>query len=339
MKNQRFGVEIEMTGITRATAAKVIAGHFHTTATHVGGSYDTYTVRGEDGRQWNLVRDQSIDRRNSRGYTDRHEYSVEMVTPICKYDDITTIQEIVRKLRTAGAKVNDSCGIHVHVDASQHDVRTLRNLVNIMASKEDLLYKALDVEVERERYCKKVDMNFLEKLNKKKPKEMRDLEDIWYEGYGYNRHAHYNNSRYRALNLHSVFTKGTVEFRLFNSTLHAGEVKSYIQLCLAINNQALTQKSASRAKTQSENEKYTFRTWLLRLGLIGDEFKTARGHLLKKLEGNIAWKDPAQADAQRERIAERRRLLEETENATQAEEQEAVPEETQEEAPALEMTM
>lgn len=338
MKNQRFGVEIEMTGITRATAAKVIAGHFHTTATHVGGGYDTYTVRGEDGRQWNLVRDQSIDRRNSRGYTDRHEYSVEMVTPICKYDDITTIQEIVRKLRTAGAKVNDSCGIHVHVDASQHDVRTLRNLVNIMASKEDLLYKALDVEVERERYCKKVDMNFLEKLNKKKPKEMRDLEDIWYEGYGYNRHAHYNNSRYRALNLHSVFTKGTVEFRLFNSTLHAGEVKSYIQLCLAINNQALTQKSASRAKTQSANEKYTFRTWLLRLGLIGDEFKTARGHLLKKLEGNIAWKDPAQAEAQRERIAERRRLLEETENATQAEEQETVPEETQE-APALEMTM
>ena len=339
MKNQRFGVEIEMTGITRATAAKVIAGHFHTTATHVGGGYDTYTVRGEDGRQWNLVRDQSIDRRNSRGYTDRHEYSVEMVTPICKYDDITTIQEIVRKLRSAGAKVNDSCGIHVHVDASQHDVRTLRNLVNIMAAKEDLLYKALDVEVERERYCKKVEMNFLEKLNKKKPKEMRDLEDIWYEGYGYNRHAHYNNSRYRALNLHSVFTKGTVEFRLFNSTLHAGEVKSYIQLCLAINNQALTQKSASRTKTQSENEKYTFRTWLLRLGLIGDEFKTARGHLLKKLEGNIAWKDPAQADAQRERIAERRRLLEETENATQAEEQETGPEETQEEAPALEMTM
>ena len=326
MKDQRFGVEIEMTGITRATAAKVIAGHFHTTATHVGGSYDTYTVRSGDGRQWNLVRDQSITRRNSRGYTDRHEYSVEMVTPICKYDDITTIQEIVRKLRSAGANVNDSCGIHVHVDASQHDVRTLRNLVNIMASKEDLLYKALDVEVERERYCKKVDAKFLEELNKKRPKQMQDLEDIWYDGYGYNRHAHYNNSRYRALNLHSVFTKGTVEFRLFNSTLHAGEVKSYIQLCLAINNQALTQKSASRAKTQSANEKYTFRTWLLRLGLIGDEFKTARGHLLKKLEGNIAWKDPAQAEAQRERIAERRRLMEEAEYAQPAEEDTAVEE-------------
>jgi len=66
------------------------------------------------------------------------------------------------------------------------------------------------------------------------------------------------------------------------------------------------QKSASRIKTQSSNEKYTFRVWLLRLGLIGDEFKTARHHLLKNLDGNIAWKDPAQAEAQKQRLAEKR---------------------------------
>ena len=37
--------------------------------------------------------------------------------------------------------------------------------------------------------------------------------------------------------------------------------------------------------------------------MIGDEFKTARQHLLKHLEGNIAWKDPAQAQRQKERLA------------------------------------
>lgn len=68
----------------------------------------------------------------------------------------------------------------------------------------------------------------------------------------------------------------------------------------------MIQKSARHAKTVSDNEKYTFRTWLLRLGLIGDEFKTARHHLLKNLEGNIAWKDPAQADKQKERLVQRR---------------------------------
>ena len=148
MRSQRFGIEIEMTGITRAKAAQIIAGHFGTTANHVGGVYDSYTVRSNDGRQWKLVSDASIHCETSRGRTDNKQYSVEFVSPICRYDDIELVQELVRKLRHAGAKVNDSCGIHVHVDASPHDVKTLRNIVNIMASKEDLLYKALDVQVQ-----------------------------------------------------------------------------------------------------------------------------------------------------------------------------------------------
>lgn len=305
MRDQRFGIEIEMTGITRAAAAKVIAGHFHTTASHVGGTYDTYTVRSDDGRQWKLVSDASIHCETRRGSTSNKEYSVELVSPICRYEDIPTVQEIVRQLRHAGAKVNDSCGIHVHVDASPHDVKTLRNIVNIMASKEDLLYKALDVQVDRQYYCKKADTRFLDEMNHKRPRTMDELEAIWYNGRG-SRYQHYDQTRYHALNLHSVFSKGTIEFRLFNSTLHAGRVKTYIQLCLAISNQALVQKGASRARTQSPNEKYTFRTWLLRLGMIGDEFKTARSFLLEKLDGNIAWKDPAQAEAQKQRLAARR---------------------------------
>ena len=146
---------------------------------------------------------------------------------------------------------------------------------------------------------------------------------------------------YHALNLHSVFSKGTIEFRMFNSTLHAGEVKSYIQLCLAISHQALVQRGASRIKTQPENEKYTFRTWLLRLGLIGDEFKTARQHLLKNLEGNIAWRDPAQAEAQKARLAAKRlaeqQVQEQPEEIQQAEADE--PTEQEQDAPALSMQM
>ena len=140
-----------MTGITRAKAAQVIAGHFGTTANHVGGVYDAYTVRSNDGRQWKLVSDASIHCETSRGRTDNKQYSVEFVSPICKYDDIELVQELVRKLRHAGAKVNDSCGIHVHVDASPHNVKTLRNIVNIMASKEDLLYIHMQGEPPRQK--------------------------------------------------------------------------------------------------------------------------------------------------------------------------------------------
>ena len=172
-----------------------------------------------------------------------------------------------------------------------------------------MIYKALQVESRREqRYCKKVDADFLERLNREKPTSKEHLKRIWYNGDD-GSYQHYHDSRYRCLNLHATFQKDTIEFRAFNSgdtvskgTIHAGKIKAYIQFCMAITAQAYNQKYASPTKTVSENEKYTFRVWLLRLGMIGDEFKTARTHLLGHLEGNIAWKDPAQAVAQRERL-------------------------------------
>ena len=282
-----------------------MAGYFGTSAVHVGGTYDTYTVEDTIGRKWKVVSDSSIQCQSRGERTASRQYSVEVVSPICRYEDLETIQQVVRTLRRGGAKVNESCGIHIHVDASAHDSKTLRNIVNIMASKEDLLYKALKVQVDRQYYCQKADLRFLKDINGKRPKSMQELETLWYNGVS-RRSNHYDSTRYHALNLHSVFSKGTIEFRMFNSTLHAGEVKSYIQLCLAISYQALIQQRAMRSKTHSDNEKYTFRTWLLRLGMIGDEFKTARQHLLKNLDGNIAWKDPAQALQQKQRLLEQR---------------------------------
>ncbi len=338
MRTQNFGIEIEMTGLTRAAAARIIAGHFGTQATHVGGAYDSYTVRDDRNRIWKVVSDASIRCRNGNNRAASRDYSVEFVSPICQYEDIETVQELVRKLRGGGARVNDSCGIHVHVDASSHTPQTLRNIVNIMASKEDLLYKTLNVQIGREHYCRKADTRFLDELNHKRPRTMDEVERMWYNGRG-GRYIHYDDSRYHALNLHSVFSKGTIEFRMFNSTLHAGEVKSYIQLCLAISHQALVQRGASRIKTQPENEKYTFRTWLLRLGLIGDEFKTARQHLLKNLEGNIAWRDPAQAEAQKARLAAKRLAEQQEAEAEPTEQPTDQPDEQDQDAPALTMQM
>lgn len=236
-----------------------------------------------------------------------------------------------------------SHNIHVHVDASPHNANTLRNITNIMASKEDLIYKALQVSVARERrYCKKVEQSFLEELNRKKPKTLEQVSRIWYNGND-GRHEHYHNSRYHCLNLHSVFQKGTIEFRLFNGTTHAGKIKAYIQLCLAISHQALTQRCASRIKTQSTNEKYTFRTWLLRLGLIGDEFKTARLHLLEHLDGCIAWKDPAQAERQKQRLRQKKeKELARAAGAVQASQEQDQTDMEQagtEEGPGLSMSM
>lgn len=290
MKNQTFGVEIELTGITRCQAANIIADYFHTTKTHAGTYYDKYEVVDSKGRKWITMSDGSIHTEMKDGTRASDLYSCELVTPVCRWEDIADIQEIVRQLRHKGAIANSSCGIHVHVGAERQTAKTLRNLVNIMTSKEDLLFKALGVTASREgRWCKKNETRFVDSMNSRKPQTTADIERLWYNGNS-RRSSHYDDSRYRALNLHSLWQGKGIEFRCFNGTTHAGKIKTYIQLCLAICNQALTQNAASYKKTQTSNDKYTFRTWLLRLGMIGDEFETARKFLLENLSGDTAFR-------------------------------------------------
>ena len=297
IKDQHFGVEVEMTGLTREDAARELAEYFGTTAKHIGGTYDAWEVADESGKVWNLMYDSSIQaERLENGRWCKiyiSPYKVEMVTPKLSYDELPKMQECIRRLRRAGAKVNDSCGLHVHVDAANHNRQSLKNLLSIMYSKEDMLFKALQVnEARAERWCKKVREPMLEKARKSNSEETQDLtklERIWYEGRIGSR-EHYNDTRYHALNLHSVFYRGTVEFRCFNSTLHAGRAAAYVNLCLAMSAQAIAQRSAVMHKTQSDNELFTFRTWLVRMGLNGAEFKNTRNHLLANLEGDRAWR-------------------------------------------------
>jgi hypothetical protein len=128
-------------------------------------------------------------------------------------------------------------------------------------------------------------------MNRRKPKTLREIEEIWYEGYTDNRESHYHSSRYHFANCHSLFTGNrTLELRGFNSELHSGKIRAYICLALAINHQALTQKSASARKPQMDNPRFAMRTYLNRIGFIGEEFASCREHLTAHLEGSAAWR-------------------------------------------------
>ena len=298
-KKQTIGVEVEMNNITRQKAAKLAAEFFETgryedTARRNG--YSTWSAWDEQGREWKFQKDVSIAGPDAE--------KCEMVTPILTYADMENLQELIRVLRKAGAKSDATrgCGVHIHIGAKGHTPQSLRNLANIMASHESLIAEALNLDQGRmNRYCRTVDPNFLEQLNKKKPTNMAALADIWYgtQNADYGRSQHYNSSRYHMLNYHATFTKGTVEFRLFQfdapangklNGLHAGQLKSYIQLCLALSQLAKEVKFASAKPQQNENPKYAMRTWLLRMGFIGEEFKTAREVLTKRLSGDAAFR-------------------------------------------------
>ena len=300
MKAQRFGCEVEMNHITREKAAKVAASYFGTgraeyTARRNG--YSTWSAWDAQGREWKFSKDVSI-------YGPDAE-ETELVTPILTYEDMDLLQGLVRELRHNGAvsTPQQGCGVHIHVDGAGHTPQTLRNLVCLMASHEDLLLHAINIDEHRtRRYCKVVDERFLEQLNLRKPTTMDAFEDLWYrtQGENYGREQHYNGSRYHMLNLHSFFHgHGTCEFRLFqfdNPTedrkggLNAGQLKAYINLALAMNAAAKTMKTCRSQKGQRDNEKFAMRTWLMRLGFIGEEYKNTMMHLTKRLEGNGAWR-------------------------------------------------
>ena len=297
IKNQKFGMEVEFTGITRQAAIQALAEHFESHPTYLGQGYDALCVLDDTGRSWKVMRDGSIrgEKKVGERYirTEEDEYKCEFVTPVLAYDDIPHLQEAIRAIRNAGGKVNSSCGLHIHVDAANHNRQSLKNLISIMYSKEDILFKALKVNEDRaQRWCQKVREPMLKQVRKLSGDETRDLtslERIWYEG-STGRYEHYNWTRYYALNLHSVFYRGTVEWRCFNSTLHAGRAKAYLNLCLAMSAQAINQKRSVMRKTHSDNELFTFRVWLVRMGLNGKEFETTRDHLLANLTGDRAWR-------------------------------------------------
>jgi hypothetical protein len=156
-------------------------------------------------------------------------------------------------------------------------------------AQEALIQHALGIRPSRlSSHCKSIDPRFLER---NRPQTMEALNSAWYGMYC-PRPQRYDRSRYHGLNLNPILGIGAIEFRLFNSTTHAGKIKAYIQFVLALSAKALKAKSASSKRREFDpaTAKYDFRTFLLSIGLIGDEFKTARFHLLSLLEGSAAWK-------------------------------------------------
>lgn len=298
IQDQCFGCEIEMSGITRQQAAEAVAILFGTSArqTHESRTYDPWEVLDPDGKKWHFVYDGSIQATRCTGRRQEpvrdSKYKVEMNSPKLEYAEMGKLQEVVRALRHAGAVVNPSCGMHVHVDGVNHTPQSIKNVLSIMYSKEDILFMALNVNENRvSRWCQKVREPMLNELRRlPKTATTQQVEQIWYGG-NVSASEHYNWTRYYACNVHSYFYRGTLEWRCFESTLHAGEVRANITLALAISAQAINQSRTVMRKTPiGDNPAFTFRTFLLRLGLIGPEYKSVRAHLLKNLPGDRAWR-------------------------------------------------
>lgn len=85
-------------------------------------------------------------------------------------------------------------------------------------------------------------------------------------------------------------TDDTIRFPWFTLTGADGEADAYARFICALCEMAKKQKRVTAKEKDVENDKFTMRLFLIRLGFIGPEYKAARHIFLKNLTGNSSWK-------------------------------------------------
>lgn len=283
-KDFAFGLEIELTGLPRKAAIKTLEAAL--IDSHVFHEINKNKITDTSGRIWKIVNDTSITKQIHHSYlhwqpeeyisaddlwsfySDAENCEIECVTPICTLDDWPVIQRIIRYFRKNMAKVNTSCGIHIHLSISSFTKFEVIKLSTLVGLYEPLLYKVLGVHDDRLNYAKKMPHDYKKTSNrifKYGYGTMEELSRNWFKEFVIHEHR---KTRYRGLNLYNyykpILNKPTIEFRYFNSTLHAGKIRTYLYLTLALAKKAKEIKDYSRIlyRASSINTITQFEKWL-----------------------------------------------------------------------------
>ena len=171
-------------------------------------------------------------------------------------------------------------GYAVEFPLADHTGASLRNLVNMLSSKQQLLISAFDLP------HLFMDNRFAEELSHKETDNIETFQESLLA-----------LGPDRCPGIEFDFEKQTMALKLAKADPSVDEMAAFRDLAVCINQNAKKLKNASFRPSQEENPKFAFRTWLIRLGMNGDEFKTARKVLLAKLDGNSAFRrDPGLRD-------------------------------------------
>ena len=162
---------------------------------------------------------------------------------------------------------------------SQHNGVTLRNLVNLLYSRGKLIGKATGghfhveeglVEKLKDDSCTFAIMNFINAVSDYETEHGAALEGL-------------------------KITTEKVNFTGFPTAPDHEHLTAFAQLAVLMNQQAISQKRIQAKDVNDENEKYALRTWLLRLGMNGPDFKETRKILMENLSGHAAFRTDEEA--------------------------------------------
>lgn len=190
-------------------------------------------------------------------------------------EEHVTLRMVFDALNIAGAKAEGN--LTVTLPMEDHNGNTLRNLVNLIWSKQSLIQKALA------RYEAILPASFVKAIN---DVPMDALEDFVS---GVNEAIEAGEITGHS-DLDIDLVDKTISFSFFNASLDAEEIHAFALLCWQLNEQAKKQKFTSVKQKETENDKFAMRCFLLKLGFIGEEYKAERKIILSKLDGHAAYR-------------------------------------------------
>lgn len=220
---RKFGVEIEvglLPGVSRTQVAHALR------AAGLGGQEFGYN--GHDAHNWVVKADGSVPG------------GAEVVSPPLDFDDEAQRDQVTRALTamTGLCRPVAAGGIHVHVESRDLTPKQLSGVVSVFTHFEDIIYRLASSGWETIRPGVRTYAYPFSETEKKNLLKARDDTGLKKAYYGDNDWAyatsHGHHSRYHGLNLHSHWFRGTIEFRVFNSSMNAQRVQSYISMCMAI---------------------------------------------------------------------------------------------------------
>lgn len=196
--NHRFGVEIEAYNCSRERLARELQD---------AGIQVTIEGYNHDARShWKLVTDSSIEGRDT----------FELVSPILVGEEgLKELETVCWVLDACDVKVNESCGFHVHMDASDFSIETWKNLALSYKHIENIIDSFMPRSRRDNRYCES--MRNLPETRITGANTIRDLQQA------------FNNNRYYKVNLEAYSRHRTVEFRQHSGTINFAKMEKWIR--------------------------------------------------------------------------------------------------------------
>lgn len=204
-------------------------------------------------------------------------------------DDQDVDQDLIAELSSKGFLESPEAegSTCISIPISEHDGKSLMNIVFRTNSKDELLSK-----VAGRPGAFKVSKALVAALDTERPQKREEFIKIL-EGLGGNE-----------INHGIEFTDQKIIFSGFRYTTEPAMIDAYTKLVEKISIEAITKKRIRPDRIGlTDNEKYSFRNWLVTIGMSGDEYKAARAVLLRNLSGHIAFRTKKQAEAATEKWA------------------------------------